>query len=51
MTNMLSNTALGEALNADIAALRADGTLKQIFIDHDVDPSLTEVEDSYLLDS
>ena len=46
-----SNTALGEALNADIAALRADGTLKQIFIDHDVDPSLTEVEDSYLLDS
>ncbi len=45
------NSALGTALNEDIATLRSNGKLATIFTDHNLDPKLTEVSGSYLLDS
>lgn len=46
-----NNTALGTALNEDIAALHKNGKLAEIFTKHGVDPKETEVGDSYLLGS
>ncbi len=45
------NAALGKALNEDIATLRANGKLAEIFTKYNVDPKETKVTDSYLLES
>lgn len=46
-----SNTALGTALNEDIATLHKNGKLAEIFTKHGIDPKQTEVGESYLLGS
>ena len=45
------NADLGKALDDDIATLRGNGKLDQIFTDHNVDTSLTKLDGDYLVQS
>jgi len=45
----LENTALHEAVNADLATLREDGTIAQVLEDHGLDPAAAEAGEPRLI--